>query len=120
MTSVATMGVNLANRTMLPFSSPTAAAAAIMTRKPATMMTALRPLFSKKEPITTTRPASGPTDRSMPPVRITHSCPNEMNAVAAISTVSEVRLKVDRKRELWPCVYTARTTMAMASTPEAA
>ena len=61
---------------------------------------ALCPLFSKNEPITTTRPASGPTDRSMPPVRITHSCPNEMNAVAAISTVSELRLKLDRNRTL--------------------
>ena len=63
--------------------------------------TGLCPLFSKNDPMTTTRPASGPTDRSMPPVTITHSCPNEMNAVAAISTVSEVRLKVDRNRELW-------------------
>ena len=52
----------------------------------------------------------------MPPVRITHSCPNEMNAVAAISTVSEVRLNVDRNRELWLWVYTARAMMATAST----
>ena len=36
----------------------------------------------------------------MPPVRITHSCPNEMNAVAAISTVSELRLKLDRNRDV--------------------
>ena len=114
------MGVNLANQTMAPLNSPTAALAAIMTRKPATITAGPRPLFSKKDPITTTRPASGPTDRSMPPVRITHSWPNEMNARAAMSTVSELRLKSDRNRELCPCVYRASAMMATASTAEAA
>ena len=77
-------------------------------------------LFMKNEPMTTTRPASGPTDRSMPPVRIAHSWPNEMNAVAAMSTVSELRLNVDRKRALCPWVYSAIAMIAMSSTPDAA
>ena len=94
------MGVNLANCTMVPFSSPTTRLATIIRPNPATMTSTLRPAFSKKDPMTTTRPASGPTDRSMPPVRITHSWPNEMNAVAAMSTVSELRLKADRNRGL--------------------
>ena len=70
--------------------------------------------------MTTTRPASGPTDKSIPPVSMAHSWPNAMNARAAISTVSELRLKSDRNRELCPCVYRARAMMAMARTAEAA
>ena len=91
-----------------------------MITNPAIMSAGLFPPFSKNDPMTTTSPVSGPTDRSIPPVRITHSWPNEMNARVAISTVSEVRLNVDRNRALWPWVYRARMTTATASTADAA
>ena len=89
---------------MLPLNKPIPAATTIMTTKPRMTWTGPLPALSKNEPITTVRPASGPTDRSMPPVRTTHSWPSAMNASAAIRTVSELRLKVDRNLALWAWV----------------
>ena len=47
----------------------------------------------KKEPTTTRRPASGPTERSMPPVISTMVCPMAMKPSAAHDVMTEVMLK---------------------------
>ena len=48
--------------------------------------------------MTTTRPASGPTDRSMPPVSITISWPSAMNPSALASSSMLTKLNSVRKR----------------------
>ena len=52
-----------------PLTRPTSAAAPIASEKPRTRSAVLCPSPMKNDRITTTSPVSGPTDRSMPPVK---------------------------------------------------
>ena len=62
------------------------------------------PALSKNEPITTVRPASGPTDRSMPPGQ-DHAFLAECDERERGDQDGErARLKVDRNLALWAWV----------------
>jgi hypothetical protein len=91
-TSVAATGVNFAKRMSDPFSSPTPAANRNMRKNPSTQTPADRPSRMKNDPSTTRKPASGPTDRSMPPSSSANVWPSEMNPSAAQANMAVLML----------------------------
>jgi hypothetical protein len=93
---VAATGVNFAKRTSEPFSSPTASAPASISANPSTHTATDLPSRMKNDPTTTRNPASGPTDRSMPPSRSTKVCPSEMKPSAAHANITDVMLKSEK------------------------
>jgi hypothetical protein len=62
--------------------------------KPSTTSEVDFPSTTKNDAITTSSPASGPSDTSMPPVSTTTSWPKLMKASAASSVSIEVTLKL--------------------------
>ncbi len=94
--SVAATGVKLPSRISVPLTSPVATAAPIISPNPSSMVVTAAPSLTKKEATTTRKPASGPTERSMPPVSRATFCPTAMNPRAATSIMIEVMLKAER------------------------
>jgi hypothetical protein len=92
-TNVAATGVNFAKLMREPFSRPTAAAHRTMSTKPSAQIPGDFPSRTKKEARTTRKPASGPTERSMPPSNSANVCPSEMKPSAAHANVTDVMLK---------------------------
>ena len=95
-TSVAATGVNRANRMSEPFSSPTPRAARNMRKNPSAHTAGDFPSRTKNDASTTRNPASGPTDKSIPPRRSAKVCPSEMKPRAAHANSTELMLKFDR------------------------
>ncbi len=86
---------------MRPFRAATPSAAP---RPSAKVRRAVVSPSAKNDRITTTSPVSGPTDRSMPPVISTKSCPTLTKASALASSSVPPRLRSLRNLELTPAV----------------
>ena len=95
-TSVAATGVNFAKRMSEPLRRPTAAAAKSITPNPSAHTQAERPSSTKNDATTTRKPASGPTERSIPPSSSANVCPSEMKPSAAHANMTDVMLKSER------------------------
>ena len=67
-----------------------------MSTNPSTHTAGDLPSSTKKDATTTRRPASGPTERSIPPSSKANVCPSEMKPSAAHANMTEVTLKSER------------------------
>ena len=103
-----------------PFTAPAITATPIIRTIPISTVGRARPSFTKNEATTTRKPASGPTDRSMPPVIREMFCPRVMkpSAVAAVSRVAT--LKFERYSELRVIRKAESSTMIAATSADGA
>ncbi len=112
--SVASTGARWMTRTRNPLASPTAMPATSATSSPAMTWMGPEPGTTMVDRQMTTSPVSGPTERSMPPIRSTTCCPMLTNARALASSSIPWKLSSVKKRPLTLPVYSARSTMSRA------
>src|SRR5262249_49035443 len=89
----AATGVNFAKRINEPLRRPTPTAHKNMRTNPSAHMPGDLPSKTKNDASTTRKPASGPTDRSIPPSSSAKVCPREMNPSAAQANMTALMLK---------------------------
>src|SRR4029079_468874 len=94
----------------------TPTAARNMTTKPSAQIAGDLPSSTKNEARTTRNPASGPTDRSIPPSKSAKVCPREIKPSAAQAYITELMLKSERYRWLRERTYAPSASMTAAST----
>ncbi len=96
--NVASTAAMRKTRTNAPLMSPTATATPITASRPSSSRPVPWPSEAKNENTTTVRPLSGPTDRSIPPVSSTISCPKLISASALASSSMPWKFSSVRKR----------------------
>ncbi len=73
------------------------------------------PSLTKNDATTTRKPASGPTERSMPPVSSAMFCPMARNPIAVAAVRIVVRLNAERNAPFWIAMNAPSSTMTAAT-----
>ena len=95
--NVAAIVVKFANRIRSPFTAPTTKAPTNINRNPTAMVEADLSSLTKNEAMTTRKPASGPTERSIPATRSATVWPSAMKPSAVAARRMLATLNEDKK-----------------------
>ena len=88
--------MNRPNRIRLPLISPTTAASTTHSTSPTAISPGEDSSVTQNDATTTRNPASGPTERSIPPISSGIVCPSAMKPSAVTSVSIDAMLKSER------------------------